>query len=142
MILFLELITLANDFSKLMPGEFETSMIGELNFFLGLQIKQTKEGMDISQAKYIRELLKKYGMSGAKPSKTPMSTSEKLENDEKGEATNQKEHRDFARNRVDRKSTSGMSQLLGECLVSWYSKKQASISLSKAEAEYISTTLN
>ena len=49
-----------------MQGEFEMSMMGELNFFLELQIKQTKEGIFINQAKYIKEILKKFGMENAK----------------------------------------------------------------------------
>ncbi|RVW72677.1 Copia protein [Vitis vinifera] len=65
--------------------EFEMSMMGELNFFLGLQIKQLKEGTFINQAKYIRDLLKRFNMEEAKTMKTPMSSSIKLDMDEKGE---------------------------------------------------------
>ena len=48
------------DFSNLMQSEFEMSMMGELHFFLGLQIKQQENGIFIFQEKYIRDLLKKY----------------------------------------------------------------------------------
>ena len=48
---------LCQEFSKYMHEEFEMSMMGELNFFLGLQIKQSKEGIFINQAKYIKDLL-------------------------------------------------------------------------------------
>ncbi|CAM8951219.1 unnamed protein product [Rhodiola kirilowii] len=44
---------------------------------------------------------------------------------------------DYAGCKIDRKSTSGMAQFLGPCLISWGSKKQSSIALSTAEAEYI-----
>ena len=47
---------LCDDFSKLMRCEFEISMTGELNFFLGLQIKQTSNGTMIHQQKYVKEL--------------------------------------------------------------------------------------
>ncbi|RVW29742.1 hypothetical protein CK203_111021 [Vitis vinifera] len=67
-----------------MHSEFEMSMIGELNFFLGLQIKQLKAGTFINQAKYIRDLLKRFNMVEAKTMKTPMSSSIKLDMDEKG----------------------------------------------------------
>ncbi|RVW95982.1 hypothetical protein CK203_027687 [Vitis vinifera] len=67
-----------------MHSEFEMSMMGELNFFLGLQIKQLKEGTFINQAKYIRDLLKRFNMEEAKTIKTPMSSSIKLDMDEKG----------------------------------------------------------
>ncbi|KAL6323600.1 hypothetical protein AAG906_039191 [Vitis piasezkii] len=68
--------------------EFEMSMMGELNFFLGLQIKQLKEETFINQAKYIRDLLKRFNMEEAKTMKTPMSSSIKLDMDEKGKPVN------------------------------------------------------
>ena len=55
-------VSLCEEFSKGMHSEFEMTMMGELNFFLGLQIKQLKEGPFINQAKYIRDLLKRFGM--------------------------------------------------------------------------------
>ena len=67
-----------------MQNEFEMSMMGELKFFLGLQIKQTNNGTFINQAKYIKDLLKKFDMKAAKPLSTPMGTSTKLHIDEQG----------------------------------------------------------
>ena len=67
--------TLYQDFVKLMQGEFEMSMMEEPTFFLGLQIKQTKKGISIIQSKYIRELLKRFGMESSKVISTPMSPS-------------------------------------------------------------------
>jgi hypothetical protein len=58
-----------------MAKEFEISMIGELSFFLGLQIKQMKKETFVSQTKYIKDMLKKFGMKDAKGITTPMSTS-------------------------------------------------------------------
>jgi len=58
---------LCNEFSKIMRSEFEMSMMDELNFFLGLQIKQTSNGTMIYQKKYFKELLKRFGMNSAKP---------------------------------------------------------------------------
>ncbi|KAL6331704.1 hypothetical protein AAG906_016700 [Vitis piasezkii] len=69
-----------------MHSEFEMSMMEELNFFLGLQIKQLKEGTFINQAKYIRDLLKRFNMEETKTMKTPMSSSIKLDKDEKGKS--------------------------------------------------------
>ncbi|WVZ58045.1 hypothetical protein U9M48_008357 [Paspalum notatum var. saurae] len=66
--------------------EFEMSLMGELQFFLGLQIKQGPEGTFVHQAKYTRDILKKFAMGGSKPMTTPMS-------DEDGEAVDQKEFR-------------------------------------------------
>nr|KYP50071.1 Copia protein [Cajanus cajan] len=59
-------LSLCKEFSKTMQGEFEMSMMGELTFFLGLQIKQMSDGIFISQSKYCNELLKKFGMEGCK----------------------------------------------------------------------------
>ena len=86
---------LCKDFSKLMQGEFEMSMMGEMTFFLGVLVKQTKEGIFISQGKYTKELLKKFGMDKAKPITTPVSPTTKLENDESGEVVSEKVYRDM-----------------------------------------------
>ncbi|KAK6149485.1 hypothetical protein DH2020_017010 [Rehmannia glutinosa] len=199
--------SLCKKFSKLMQGEFEMSMMGELNFFLGLQIKQCQEGIYISQSKYTKELLKKFGIEEGRTVSTPMATNVKIDIDEKGKTVDESKYRgmigsllyltasrpdilhavclcarfqsnpkeshmsavkrifrylkgtiqyglfypknenfslkgysdlDYAGNIDDRKSTSGSCQFLGDCLVSWFSKKQNCVSLSTAEAEYIS----
>ncbi|WVZ84238.1 hypothetical protein U9M48_031290 [Paspalum notatum var. saurae] len=67
-----------------MAKEFQMSMIGELTFFLGFQIKQLKEGTFIYQEKYTRDLLKRFKMDDCKPIETPMATNAKLEADESG----------------------------------------------------------
>jgi hypothetical protein len=54
------------EFGNMMASEFEMSMIGKLSYFLGLQIKQMKNGTFVSQGKYIKDLLKKFGMDDAK----------------------------------------------------------------------------
>jgi len=58
-----------------MQGEFEMSMMGELSFFLGLQVKQSKDGIFLSQTKYYKEILNKFEMENCKEAPTPMSTS-------------------------------------------------------------------
>jgi hypothetical protein len=73
------------------------SMMGELTFFLGLQIKQTREGTFVHQGKYTKDLLNKFNMDEAKPLSTPMSTTTALDADEKGEAVDQKEYRSMIR---------------------------------------------
>ena len=50
----------------MMANEFEISMIGELSYFLGLQIKQMKNGTFVSQGMYIKDMLKKFGMMNQK----------------------------------------------------------------------------
>jgi hypothetical protein len=68
------------------------SMMGELQFFVGLQIKQTKEGTFVHQAKYTKDILKKFKIDVLKPLSTPMSTTTTLEADEDGEPMDQKEY--------------------------------------------------
>ena len=50
----------------MMANEFEMFMIRQLSYFLGLQIKQMKNGTFVSQGKYIKDMLKKFGMDDAK----------------------------------------------------------------------------
>ena len=86
-------VSLCEEFVKSMHSEFEMSMMGELNFFLGLQIKQFKEGTFINQAKYIRDLLKKFNLEEVKTNNTPMDSSIKLDVDEKGKSVDQTKYR-------------------------------------------------
>nr|GEZ94548.1 copia protein [Tanacetum cinerariifolium] len=64
---------ICDDFAKIVHDEFEMSMTGELNFFLGLQIKQLDDGIFFNQSKYIKEMLKKFRLEDSKPMKTHMS---------------------------------------------------------------------
>ncbi|XP_058767974.1 uncharacterized mitochondrial protein AtMg00810-like [Vicia villosa] len=84
---------MCNDFSNLMQSEFEMSMMGELRYFLGLQIKQSENGIFIFQENYIKDLLRKYGMMDAKIISTPMHPSSSLDKDEQGSDTSEKEYR-------------------------------------------------
>ena len=131
--------TLCNEFSCCMQKEFEVSMMGELNFFLSLQIKQMKHETFLSQTKYCIELIKKFGMKKCKETSTPMTTSTYLDLDEKGKSVDESRYRDsdFVGCKLDKKSTSGTCHLLGSSLVSWNGKKQDCVTLSTLEAEYI-----
>jgi hypothetical protein len=194
------------EFSRIMIQKFEMSMLRELKYFLGFQIKQLQEGTFISQTKYIEYILKKFGMKNGKPIKTPMGTNGHLDLDTRGKSIDQKVYRsmigsllylcasrlnimlslcmcarfqanpkevhlravkrimrylvytpkyrlwypkgstfdligysgdDYAGCKIERKSASKTCQFLGRSLVSWASKKQNSVALSTAEAEYI-----
>nr|GEU61961.1 retrovirus-related Pol polyprotein from transposon TNT 1-94 [Tanacetum cinerariifolium] len=76
-----------------MHNEFEMSMMGELNFFLGLQIRQIEDGIFFNQSKYIKETLKKFGLEDSKPTKTPMSTEIKLTKDDKADFVDNTKYR-------------------------------------------------
>ena len=67
-----------------MTKEFEMSLMGELKFFLGLQIIQASEGIFINQSKYIKELLKKYQIENMKPINALMGTSTNMDADSEG----------------------------------------------------------
>jgi len=84
---------LCEKFEQVMQAKFEMSLVGELKYFLGFQIKQSRDGIFISQSKYILELLKKFGGDNVKPIGTPMSPSTKLDKDEKGVTVDQKKYR-------------------------------------------------
>ncbi|GJV49145.1 retrovirus-related pol polyprotein from transposon TNT 1-94 [Tanacetum coccineum] len=84
---------MCDDFAKIMHDEFEMSMMGELNFFLGLQIKQMEDGNFFNQSKYIKEMLKKFGLEDSKPMKTPMSSDTKLTKDEECESVDSTKYR-------------------------------------------------
>jgi hypothetical protein len=81
------------EFSRIMIQKFEMSMMGELKYFLGFQIKQLQEGTFISQTKYIQDILKKFGMKNGKPIKTPMGTNGHLNLDTGGKSVDQKVYR-------------------------------------------------
>nr|GEY95110.1 retrovirus-related Pol polyprotein from transposon TNT 1-94 [Tanacetum cinerariifolium] len=68
-------------------------MMGELNFFVGLQIKQMEDGILFNQAKYIKEMLKKFGLEDSKPMNTPMSSDTKITKDEECESVDSTRYR-------------------------------------------------
>ena len=63
---------ISQHFASVMQQEFKMSLIGELTYFLVLQVQQAKNGIFHSQTKYIKQILKKYGMEDYKPICTPM----------------------------------------------------------------------
>eukprot|EP00253_Pinus_taeda_P015722 PITA_15722 len=161
---------MSQSFALVMQKEFEMSMLGELTYFLGLQIQQNEGGIFLSQTKYLKQILKKYGMEDAKPVCTPMVTGCSFSANDESAVVHQPTYRsmignllyltgtqnyglwyprdtdltlhaytdvDWARSVDDRKSTSGGAFFMGSRLVSWFSKKQSSIALSTAEAEYV-----
>jgi hypothetical protein len=194
------------EFGKMMASEFEMSMIGDFSYFFGLQIKQMKNDTFVSQDKYIKDMLKKFGMDESKSISTPMGINGSLDSDASGNMVDQKMYRSMIRSllyvtasrpdvifsvcmcarfqatpreshlkvtkrilrylkhtqnvglwypkgarfeligysdsdytgcKVERKSTSGICQLLGRSLMPWSSKKQNSIALSTSKVEYI-----
>ncbi|GJV78760.1 putative ribonuclease H-like domain-containing protein [Tanacetum coccineum] len=194
------------EFEALMQSRFQMSSMGELTFFLGLQVKQNKEGIFISQDKYVAEMLKKFDLVNVKAAITPMETKLPLTKDEEAfdvdvhlyrsmigslmyltasrpdimyavcvcsrfQVTPKTSHlnavkrifkylkgkpnlglwyprdspldleafsdSDYGGSNLDRKSTTGGCQFLGQRLISWQCKKQTIVATSTTEAEYV-----
>nr|GEV57941.1 retrotransposon protein, putative, unclassified [Tanacetum cinerariifolium] len=129
---------LSKQFEKLMHSKFEMSMMGELKFFLGIQIHQSPHGIFINQAKYAQQILIKHCMTSCDSIGTPMATKH-LDADLSGTLVDQTKYQSHAGCLNSRESTSGGIQFLGgDKLVSWSSKKQDCTSMYLAEAEYVS----
>nr|GEU61387.1 copia protein [Tanacetum cinerariifolium] len=154
---------LCKAFEKLMKDKCQMSLMGELTFFLGLQVKQKLDGIFISQDKYVPEILRKFGLIDGKSASTPIDTEKPLLKDPDGEDVDVHTYRylkgkphlglwypkdspfnlmaysdsDYARASLDRKSTTGGCQFLGYRLISWKCKKQTVVATSSTEAEYV-----
>ncbi|GJU92807.1 putative ribonuclease H-like domain-containing protein [Tanacetum coccineum] len=77
--------SLCTEFEKMMHKKFQMSSMGELTFFLGLQVKQKEDGICISQDKFVIEILKKFGFTDVRTVSTPMETQKLLLKNEDGE---------------------------------------------------------
>nr|GEU77207.1 ribonuclease H-like domain, reverse transcriptase, RNA-dependent DNA polymerase [Tanacetum cinerariifolium] len=115
---------LCNAFEKLMHDIFQMSSMGELTFFLGLQVKQKEDDIFISQDKYVAEILKKFGFSKVKTTSTPMKTQKPLLKDEDGEEVYVHIYRSMIGSLMCR-------------LISWKCKKETVVANSTTEAEYV-----
>jgi hypothetical protein len=76
----------------MMESEFQMFMVGELTFFLGIQVKQMKQGTYVHQSKYIKDLMTKFNMAELKPVSTLMSSVASLGPDEDGDTVDQREY--------------------------------------------------
>nr|GEV25515.1 hypothetical protein [Tanacetum cinerariifolium] len=114
---------LCREFEALMHEKFQMSVMGELNFFLGLQVLQRKDGIFLSQDKYVGDILKKFGYSEVRSSNTLMDKENPWGKDGTG--------------KDDRKSTTRGCQFFGRRLISWQCKKQTLMATSTTEAEYV-----
>ncbi|GKB58681.1 retrovirus-related pol polyprotein from transposon TNT 1-94 [Tanacetum coccineum] len=137
---------MCNDFAKIMHDEFEMSMMGELNFFLGLQIKQMEDGIFFNRSKYIKEVLKKFVLEDSKPMKTPMSSDTKLRKDEECESVDSTKYRGMIGSLLYL-TASRPDIMFSVCLCARFQEdpktshlkaKQTALAISTTEAEYVS----
>nr|GEV82168.1 retrovirus-related Pol polyprotein from transposon TNT 1-94 [Tanacetum cinerariifolium] len=80
-------------FGSTHPSHYKMSVIGEMTFFLGLQVNQSPCGIFINQSKYVLEILKKYGMESCDPVGTPMEIKDKLDLDQNGTPVDARKYR-------------------------------------------------
>ncbi|GJY63081.1 retrovirus-related pol polyprotein from transposon TNT 1-94 [Tanacetum coccineum] len=124
-----------NEFVYSMTTKFKMSMMGQMSFFLGLQISQSSRGIFLNQSKYASGIIKKYDLLTSDSVDIPMVEKNKLDEDLQGipiDATLYRAYADVdhAGCQDTRRSTSGSAQFLGDKLVSWSSKKQKSTAIS------------
>nr|GEV74106.1 hypothetical protein [Tanacetum cinerariifolium] len=120
---------LYKSFEKLMKDKFQMSSMGELTFFLGLQVKQKKDGIFISQDKYVAEILKKFGLTEGKSASTPIDTEKPLLKDPDGEDIDVHTYRSMIGSLMY--LTSSRPDIMFAC------KKQTVVATSSTEAEYV-----
>ncbi|GJW15605.1 integrase, catalytic region, zinc finger, CCHC-type containing protein [Tanacetum coccineum] len=128
-----------DEFEVLMKGEFEMSVMGELTFFLGLQVKQKPDGIFISQDKYVQDILKKFDMESLQGLILCLLVACSRHQVTLCLPNLNASHEiiDYAGSHGDRKSTTGGCQFLGRRLISWQCKKQTIVATSSTEAEYV-----
>nr|GEV19401.1 hypothetical protein [Tanacetum cinerariifolium] len=142
--------TLSKEFEALMHDKFQMSVMGELTFFLGLQVLQKKDGIFLSQDKYVGDILKKFGYSDVRSANTPMDKENPWGKDKPGHPKlglwYPKESpfdmvaysdSDYGSATQDRKSTTEGYQFLGRRFISWQCKKQTIVATSTTKAEYV-----
>ncbi|XP_074337764.1 uncharacterized protein LOC141705328 [Apium graveolens] len=160
-----------NDFKKIMTNEIEMTYIGQMSYFLGVEVNQSKEGIFLSQKKYAKRILKKFRIEECKPVNTPAEPSIMLRVHEETEvrslhaakrilryikgtldhglfythSQNPKlvgySDSDYGGDLDDGKNTSGYAFHNGSGIFSWSSKKQQTVDLSTCEAEYIAAAV-
>ncbi|GJS95963.1 putative ribonuclease H-like domain-containing protein [Tanacetum coccineum] len=129
--------SLCDEFEQIIHNRVQMSLIGELTFFLGLQVKQKEDGIFISQDKYVGEILKKFGFSSVRIASTPMETNKALTKDEDGEGADDHLYRSMIGSLMY--LTSSIPDIMFSvcaCL-GFQCKKQTVVANSTTEAEYI-----
>ncbi|GKA89279.1 putative ribonuclease H-like domain-containing protein [Tanacetum coccineum] len=139
-----------DEFEALMKGRFQMSSMRELIFFLGLKVKQKTDIIFISQDKYVADMLKKFDLASVTPKTSHLNAVKRIFKYLKGKPNlglwyprespfdlEAFSDSDYGGSNLDRKSTTGGCQFLGQRLISWQCKKQTIVATSTTEAEYV-----
>eukprot|EP00253_Pinus_taeda_P016269 PITA_16269 len=156
---------LIKNFKSVMKDEFEMTDMGFLRYFLGIEVDQNENGIFISQARYVNEVLGRFIMQECKGAITPTVMGLKLSKEDSSKDFDPSLYKiivgtlmyltttrpdimfavslissDWVGSVDDRKSTSGYVFHMGSGAISWASKKQSIVALSTVEAEYVTAT--
>nr|GFA53559.1 copia protein [Tanacetum cinerariifolium] len=118
-----------DEFEVLMKGKFEMSDMGELTFFLGLQVKQLPDGIFISRNKYVKDMLKKFDMESVRTATIPYEVPKHKSKDEPNDAVNVYLYRSMIGSLMY--LTASRPNIMFAC------KKQTVLATSSTEAEYV-----
>ncbi|CAA7027778.1 unnamed protein product [Microthlaspi erraticum] len=134
---------LVERFVKTMTSEFKMSMVGELTYFLGLQIKKSDAGITVSQSTYAKNLVERFGMCSSKPPRTPMSTTVKLSRDESGKSVDVKLYRGMIGSLLYlTASRPDLCLSVGLCARYQANPKESHLSAVKRIIKYVKGTIN
>nr|GEX87957.1 hypothetical protein [Tanacetum cinerariifolium] len=138
---------LCKSFEKLMKDKFQMSSMGELTFFLGLQVKKKRDGIFISRDKYVAEILKKFRLTEGKSASTPIDTEKPLLKDPDGKDVDVRTYRSMIGSLMYLTSLrpdimfaeiyNWGCQFLGCRLISWQCKKQTVVATSSTEFQLL-----
>ncbi|GKE52014.1 retrovirus-related pol polyprotein from transposon TNT 1-94 [Tanacetum coccineum] len=113
---------MCDEFAKIMTSKFKMSMMGQMNFFLGLQVSQSPKGIFINQSNYALEIIKKYVMLSSDLVDTPMVDKSKLDKDLQGKPVDPTHYRGMIGSLMY--LTSSIPDLVfAVCMCAWYQAK-------------------
>ncbi|GKE18527.1 retrovirus-related pol polyprotein from transposon TNT 1-94, partial [Tanacetum coccineum] len=134
---------MCNEFANQMTTKFKMSMMGNMSFFLGLQISQSPRGIFINQSKYAFERVKKYGLLTTDSVDTPMDEKNKLDEDLQGKQVDATLYHGMIGSLMY--LTSSRPDLIhAVCLCAWYQAKptEKHLQAMKQIFQYLKGTIN